>query len=69
MTRTKNTIAALAAVLIIGGLAISPASAAVRHEVSQIDLTDQILKMELQGDYGLEDRTCSADRDAPNEGA
>jgi len=66
MKRTKNTIAATVAALLISGITISSASAAVRHDVGEINTTEQILKMELQGDYGLKDKTYSAGRVAAN---
>ncbi len=48
MKLTKSTIAATFAALLIGGLAISPASAKV-HETGRVDMGDHEITFELQG--------------------
>jgi len=48
MKLTKSTFAATFAALLIGGLAISPASAAV-HQTGRVDVSDHEIKFELQG--------------------
>ena len=50
MKLTTNSIAATFAALLIGGLAISPASAAVRNEISHFDVKGYVLNLELNGD-------------------
>ena len=50
MKLTKNTIAATFAAILIGGLTVSPASAAVRNEISHFDINDYVLNLELKGD-------------------
>ena len=60
MKLTKSTIAATFAALLIGGLAISPASAAV-HQTGRVDVSDHTIKFELQGDTSY-----STGRVAPN---
>ena len=62
----KLTIAATFATLLIAGFAITPASAAVKQDYNKIDITEQVLKMELQGDYGLQENTEGSERVATN---
>jgi hypothetical protein len=54
MKLTKSTIAATFAALLIGGLAISPASAKVHpsgyNETGRVDVSDHEITFELQGD-------------------
>lgn len=62
----KLTIAATFATLLIAGFAITSASAAVKQDFNKIDITEQVLKMELQGDYGLQENTEGSERVATN---
>ncbi len=48
MKLTKSTIAATFAALLIGGLAISPVSAAV-HQTGRVDASDHAIKFVIQG--------------------
>jgi len=48
MKLTKSTVAATFAALLIGGLAISPASAAV-HPTGRVDVSDHEINFDLQG--------------------
>jgi hypothetical protein len=50
MPFARNSIAATIAALLIGGVAISPASAAVRNEISQFDINQQLHDLELRDD-------------------
>ncbi len=50
MKLTKYTIGAPFAAVLIGGLAFSPASAAVRNEISHFDINEYVLNLELKGD-------------------
>jgi hypothetical protein len=65
MKFSKNTIAATFAALLIGGLAISPASAKVHNETGHFDINAHVLNLELKGDFGLKDKTYNAGRAAP----
>jgi len=49
MKLTKSTIAATFAALLIGGLAISPASANI-NDTGRVDVSEHEIKFELQGD-------------------
>ncbi len=49
MKLTKSTIAATFAALLIGGLAISPASAKV-NDTGRVDISDHEINFELKGD-------------------
>ena len=69
MKLTKSTIAATFAALLIGGLSINPASAAVRNTISHIDINEHILNLELKRDFGLRDTSYSAGHVAPNGSA
>ena len=48
MKRTKSTVAATFAALLIGGLAISPAPAAV-HQTGRVDVSEHEINFDLQG--------------------
>ena len=49
MKLTKSTIAATFASLLIGGLAMSPASAKVHNETGRVDMGEHLFKFELKG--------------------
>ena len=67
MKLTKNTIAATFAAILIGGLTVSPASGAVRNEISHFDINDYVLNLELKGDFELENTTpYNTDHIGPN---
>jgi len=48
MKRTKNTVAAVVAVLLTAGFAISPASAAVSNKSDQVDINEFVKHLELK---------------------
>jgi hypothetical protein len=50
MKLTKSTIATAFAALLIGGLAITPASAKVRNETGRVDMSEHSINFELKGD-------------------
>jgi hypothetical protein len=50
MKLTNSTIAATFAALLIGGLAINPASAKVHNETGRVDMGERAFKFELSGD-------------------
>ncbi len=60
MKLTMNITAATFATLLIGGLAMSPASAAVKHENIRYDFNEDLLdkevkKLKLEGSFELND--------------
>ena len=57
MKLTKCTIAATFAAVLIGGIVIGPASAAVRNEISHFDINEYVLNLELNGDVELKNDT------------
>ena len=50
MKLTNSTIAATFAALLIGGLAINPASAKVHNETGRVDTAERAFTFELSGD-------------------